>query len=301
MTSREARGRVDDLTLVRGGKLLSGTSVAVAVLSLATIVLLGHWRLLPDTGAAHMGLWAIGIGSLAWVAIGAQPRNGLVWTLAFAAFFAALATAGFAAFSLVAPTALIELPFDDVIDLSPSALPVAAATALNTVVWAWFPAIFLVLTFGLLLFPDGHPPSPRWRWVGWLSAVIMVLIVPGSVWLYRPWSTTLYSADPGGAYSVALPLLVSLSVVASVVAIVVRYRRSSGVTRHQIRWIAWGGAFLAASMFVLIVNEDTTTNLLVATAEAVVILSFWVAITRYRLYDIDVVISRPSPTAAWAS
>jgi signal transduction histidine kinase len=293
MTLQEATPRIDDRMLIGGGKLLAGTAVAVTVLSLGIIVGQGEWHLLLDTGAAHLGLWAIGIGSLAWVAIGAQPRNGVVWTLAFAALFAALAIASFAAFSLVAPTALVELPFDDIMDLSPSALTVAAATALNPVVWAWLPAIFLVLTFGLLLFPDGHPPSPRWRWVGWLSAVPMVLLVPTLVWLHRPWSTTPFSVGPQGALkAVPLLLLAVISVVASVVAIVVRYRRSSGVTRHQIRWIAWGGAFLAASMFLLSVNEGTTTNLLVATAELVVIVSFWVAITKYRLYDIDVVISK---------
>ena len=297
MTSEAARARVDDRTLIRGGKLLAGTAVAVTVLSLGLIIALGEWHLLPDTAAGHLSLWAIGLGSLAWVTIGAQPRNGVVWTLAWAAFFAASATAGIAVFSLTAPAPILELPFTEVMDLSPSALPVAAATALNPVVWVFFPAFFLVLTFGLLLFPDGHPPSPRWRWVGWLSAVIIVLIVPGSVWLYRPWSTTLYSAEPGGAYGVALPLLVLLSVVASVAAIVVRYRRSSGVTRHQIRWIAWGGGFLAASMFVLVVNAEITGAggfilPLLAAAEVVVILSFWVAITKYRLYDIDVVISK---------
>ncbi len=299
MTSKAARGRIDDRTLIRGGKLLSGTAVAVGVLSLGLIIALGEWHLLPDTGAAHLGLWAIGIGSLAWVTIVAQPRNGVVWTLAWAAFFSALATAGFAAFSLVAPAPLLELPFNEVMDLSPSDLPVGAATAVNPTLWAWFPAFFLLLTFGLLLFPDGRPPSPRWSWVGWLSAVIIALIVLGSVWLFRPSSTSPYRAEPEGAYDVALPLLAMLAVVISVAAIVVRYRRSSGVTRHQIRWIAWGGAFLAASMFVLVVNEETTSGVgevfivvLLAAAEVVVILSFWVAITKYRLYDIDVVISK---------
>jgi signal transduction histidine kinase len=299
MTSQETRPRIPDRTLVLGGKLLAGTAVAATVLGLGTSVAVGQWRLLPDTGSVLLGLWAIGIGSLAWVTIGAQPRNGVVWALAFAAFSSALAVAGFAAFGLTAPTALVELPFDDLMDLSPSALPVAAATALNPVLWAWFPAFFSVLTFGLLLFPDGHPPSPRWRWLGWLSAVIIVLMVPGSVWLYRPWSTTLYRAEPEGLYSVALPLLAVLSVVGSVAAIVVRYRRSSGVTRHQIRWIGWGGAFLAASMFVLVISAEITSEVgevfivwLIAIAEAAVILSFWVAITKHHLYDIDVVISK---------
>jgi len=155
-----------------------------------------------------------------------------------------------------------------------------------------------VLTLGLLLFPDGRPPSPRWRWVGWLSVVVIALTVLGSVWLYRPSSTTPYSADAEGLDDVALALLGVLAVVASVAAIVVRYRRSSGVTRHQIRWIAWGGAFLAATMFLLlIVNGATTVTSdlpawLLLAAEAMLILSFAVAITKYRLYDIDVVISK---------
>jgi len=298
MTSKEARRRIDDRTLIRGGKLLAGTSVTVAVLSLATIVVTGHWRLLPVTPAAHLGLWAIGIGSVAWVTIGAQARNGVVWTLAWAAFFAALSIAGPAAFSLTAPASLLGLPFDAVMDLSPSDLPVGPAIALNPVLWAWIPAFFLVLTLGLLLFPDGRPPSPRWRWVGWLSVVVIALTVLGSVWLYRPSSTTPYSADAEGLDDVALALLGVLAVVASVAAIVVRYRRSSGVTRHQIRWIAWGGAFLAATMFLLlIVNGATTVTSdlpawLLLAAEAMLILSFAVAITKYRLYDIDVVISK---------
>ena len=301
MTSEEVRRRIDDRILIRGGKLLAGTAVTVAVLSLASIVLLGHWHLLPTSGAAHNGLWAIGLGSLAWVAIGGQARNGVVWTLAVAAFFAAWATAGIAVFSLTAPAPLLEVPFDDVMALSPSDLPLTEALALNSFIWAWIPSFFLVLTLGLLLFPDGRPPSPRWRWVGWLSVSAIALGVLGSSWEFRPSGTSAYNSPGDNAAGILVVLLGVPAVVASAAAIVVRYRRSSGVTRHQIRWIGWGGAFLAVSMVLLLINEETTTStnlaewfvvILLAVAEVVVIVSFWVAITKYRLYDIDVVISK---------
>ena len=301
MTSAEGRARIDDRTLIRGGKLLSGTSVAVAVLGVATIVVLGYWHLLGNSGAGHNALWAIGLGSLAWVAIGGQARNGVVWTLAVAAFFAAWATAGLAVFSLTAPAPLLEVPFDDVMALSPSDLPLTEALALNFLIWAWLPAFFLVLTLGLLLFPDGHPPSPRWRWVGWLSVFAIAAGALGAVWEYRPSGTSAYNAPGDNAAGVLVVLFVVVAVVASVAAIVVRYQRSSGVARHQIRWIGWGGAFLAVSMVLLLINEEVTTStnlaewfvaILLAVAELVVIVSFWVAITKYRLYDIDVVISK---------
>jgi len=63
MTAQETPRRIDDQTLIRGGKLLSGTSVAVAVLGLATIAVLGQWHLLGNSGAGHLGVWAIGLGS----------------------------------------------------------------------------------------------------------------------------------------------------------------------------------------------------------------------------------------------
>ena len=299
MTAPETR-RIDDRILIRGGKLLSGTAVAVSVLSVGIIIALGEWHLLPTSGAAHNALLAIGLGSLAWVAIRAQARNGEVWTLAVAAFFAASATAGIAVFSLTAPAPLLEVPFDEVMALSPSDLPLTEALALNALIWAWIPSFFLVLTLGLLLFPDGRPPSPRWRWVGWVSVFAITLGVLASAWAYRPSGTTAFNSPGDSLVGGVVALLGIVVVVASAASIVVRYRRSSGVTRHQIRWIGWGGAFLAVAMVLILVNEESPTTSLaewfvvvvLAAAELVVILSFWVAITKYRLYDIDVVISK---------
>ncbi|MFV1963619.1 MAG: hypothetical protein ACC658_17560, partial [Acidimicrobiia bacterium] len=245
----------------------------------------------------------MGFGSLAWITIRTQARNGAVWALAWAAFFGALYTAGFAGFALLAPAVYFKLVVAGIGALSPSDLPLGAALALQFTSWAWIPAILLVLTLGLLLFPDGRPPSPRWRWVGWYSVAMMLLAVAPLVWLTRPSSTVLVSdhtTSRGTAGQVAdtALLLVLLGVVASVAAVIVRYRSSSGVTRHQIRWIALGGSFLGAALILLQLIEGSNasgasvTGYMGIAGEALLILSFAVAITKYRLYDIDVVIRK---------
>ena len=294
----------DDRSRIRSGRLLAGTSVVVGLISIGILVVLGKWDIFIEGFVLHNGLLAVGFGSLVWVTIRTQARNRAVWALAWGAFFGALFTAGFATFSLIAPAAILELSLTEISTLSPSDLPVAAAIVLQPVAWAWAPAFLLVLTLGLLWFPDGMPPSPRWRWVGWYSLAMIALAVISLAWMTRPSSTVPISNPADSSVAAeqladAAILLVLIGVVASVAALVVRYRRSSGVTRRQIRWIAWGGFFLAAILIVSQLVEGTTgssgasaSGYLILAGEALLILSFSVAITKYRLYDIDVVISR---------
>ena len=288
-----------DQTRIHLGRTLAGTSVIASLISLGILVFVGESDIY-STGVVHMGLWAIGVGSLTWVTISSQARNGVIWTLAWAGLFAALNIVGIAIFRLTAPSSIHRLPFEEVLTLTPSDLPVASALGLNFYIWAWVPAFFLVLTLGLLLFPEGRPPSPRWRWVGWLGVASITVGVASTAWDYRPSATIPFGAPVESATQAAALGLLLVAVVASISSLVVRYRSSSGATRHQIRWIAWAGAFLAVTMFLILLEQETTvaelselfTLLLLAAAELVLILSFGVAITKYRLYDIDVVISK---------
>ena len=293
-----------DQTRVRWGRLLAGTSAAVGLISMAILAIGGGWELLIEAFILHNGILAVGFGSLALVTMTTQARNGAVWSLAWGAFFAALFTASFAVSRLIAPAAIRELKPGELAALTPSSLPVPVAIALQPAVWAWIPAVLLVLTLGLLLFPDGRPPSPRWRWVAWYSVATIALSVASFAWLGRPSSThpigdPVGSAGTVGQIASALILVTMVGVVLSAAALVVRYRRSSGVTRHQIRWIVWGGTFLAATLVLSFFVEGGPTGsgssvpgYVALVAEALLILSFAFAITKYRLYDVDVVISR---------
>jgi len=198
--------------------------------------------------------------------------------------------------------------------LNPGSLPRAdVAAALNEGTWA--PWIGLMGIFLILLFPDGRLPSPRWRPVGWLAAVTMVAV------------TVVIDLDPGrleegpipnmtnpiGLEAARLPLsvllavflpLLPLCIVASAVALVLRFRRSHGFERQQIKWLATAGS-LVATLYLLAMASTLTTSFMdqspswVLVLQNVSTLSFGLlpvaigfAVLRYRLYDIDVVINR---------
>jgi signal transduction histidine kinase len=285
---------MDDRIRTRWGRLLAATAVVVGSISLVILAVLG-WDALVKEFGLHNGIEAVGFGLVALVALGTQARNGAIWALAWAAFFAAFATAGSAV------TALYERadPALAAPGLSPADLPLGAALALQPTAWAWLPAVFILITIFLLLFPDGQPPSPRWRWVGWFSAGLIALGSASFAWLLRPWSTVPIDTteDPPLAelLLVGSLLLLLVAAVLSVTSLVLRYRRSSGIVRQQIRWIAFGGSALVASMVWLVLGDSVgggPVALIALAGELLMIASIAIAMTKHRLYDIDVVISR---------
>jgi hypothetical protein len=230
-----------------------------------------------------------------------QPRNPITWILLGigVAWGLAAATEGYRDYALV--TRAGELPAGDVVD------------ALST--WLWVPGIVPTATLLLLLFPDGRLPSPRWRWVVWLSVLAMIAVSVAIV--FGP--TTL--ADDGfpkldnplritalhQVLEAMQILLVAIPVcmIASAAALVVRYRRSRGVERLQLKWLSTAAAVVAAVYaLALVVSLDESwskadTPSWVAVIQNVALASFalipiaiGIAILRYRLYDIDRLISR---------
>ncbi len=197
----------------------------------------------------------------------------------------------------------------------PGELPWWGLMAAWVASWAWYPLLFLLTTVTLLLFPSGLL-SPRWRPVLWLStlSVLILTLVAALV----PTLPVEYSSDGDVTRSVENPLsppfmanvpsvedsafadlagLIFLAgLFASVLSSALRVKRSRGVEREQMRWFG----FAVALLFLLVVFEATLGRFvppsIVAVAEALV-LSFFVvscgiAILRYRLYDIDRIISR---------
>jgi hypothetical protein len=166
--------------------------------------------------------------------------------------------------------------------------------------WTWMPSLALLLTFLLLLFPTGHPPSPRWRWVGWLSAAGIVLIVfPAAIagWAVR--DTGLEILDESGleiegSILVAVPVgfaLVLVGSLASIASLLVRYRRSSGDERQQLKCFMFAGG-LAFTTILLAFTPIDLGEWTLGVGLIAIPLAVGVAILKYRLYDIDRIINR---------
>jgi MFS family permease len=174
-------------------------------------------------------------------------------------------------------------------------------------VWCWMPA-FGMLGLLFMLFPTGRTLSPRWRWlavagIAFLAAIpfaaLPALRDPGRLLLTAPSSAEL---PHGGALAVISqgPLLVLLGL--GIVTLVVRWFRSRGAERQQMKWFLLGAAFLGASIVLLLVisnvqHTDDPTSTPIGIASQIlglgaVAVAVGVAVLRYRLYDIDRVITR---------
>jgi hypothetical protein len=182
--------------------------------------------------------------------------------------------------------------------------------------WGWVPGIGLIGTYLLLLFPNGRLLSPRWRKVAW--GVGVVLAMTSFSIIFRPGDLT-ESGFPGienplgieplrpviGMLEMAL-VLFPVSILVSAVSLVLRYRRSRGQERLQLKWLSTAAATVAGIFVVtmgtsLVAGEagpsdgGTVIRLLqdVSLISFVLIpISIGAALLRYRLYDIDLVINR---------
>src|SRR5262245_4237488 len=164
---------------------------------------------------------------------------------------------------------------------------------------AWYPTLGLIATFSVLWFPDGRPPTPRWRWVELVIASSIVALSLGFLLAPGPISDGAPSNPIGipGAESVlgvvqaAGFLSFIFGVLASVTGFVVRFRRSGGVERQQLKWFLVGALVLGVGMVISIIWEPDS-DIPFAVVTSAVPIAAGVAITRYHLYDLDRLISR---------
>ncbi len=294
---------------IRFGRALAGSSIIVAIGGLVTTAAVGRWEIAWDVAAPVNALVGAGFGALAWTVLPRQPRNGSVWAYTWAAFFGALYSACTAVLVLSTPDSILDSALDT--PPAPSDLSWAGGIALGAMTTVWLPCLFLPLTFGLLLFPDGRLPSPRWRWVGWYQATTLTVAVIASLVLNNPWSN--YEATSvTGTFGTAVEILLvfaQLGGVLGMASLVPRYRRGDTMVRRQVRWIATGGAFLVLGEVAIFVirgglngpSDSTVENVLNLVPLGLLIGSFWVAITRYRLYEIDTIISKSVTYVALAA
>jgi MFS family permease len=164
--------------------------------------------------------------------------------------------------------------------------------------WAWYPTVALALVFTPLLFPDGRPPSPPWRLVGWLTVAATTLFVALAAVQPTIELDDGHTVDnPIGVAGIVDPedsvlnLILGLLVVAAALSLVVRFRRSRGAERLQLKWFTYAGAVLP----VLLLGDllpDALANLLFALGITFPPVAAGIAILRYRLYEIDRLINR---------
>jgi len=216
-----------------------------------------------------------------WLIASRRPDNSIGWIfLAIALSFGSLLFANtYARYGLVVATG--SLPFVDMLEWVGG--------------WAWAPGFTLLVTLSVLLFPNGKPPSPRWRPVMWASFIVMgLLAVPVAIATWTGLGSEV--ADSLQTLGTTLILFVAL---ASFAGMVVRYRRGGPTERQQLKWYTYAAvpemAFIVFAGFaasgsvtvpplVLLVAPFVIAPLLPAAAA--------IAILRYRLYDLDRLVSR---------
>jgi hypothetical protein len=237
----------------------------------------------------------LSVAILAFSTVGAlvasrRPGNPIGWLFCFGAFVWGLGelTLEYGVYALVT---------------SPGALP-AGAWAVWFGTWTRGIGGFFMVLFLLLLFPTGRLPSRRWRVVVW-AAVGYIAMFTLVTWL-SPVSQDLRLSSVrnplgvdleimellGGVLYVSLPL----PLLACGAAVIVRFRRSRGDERQQIKWFAYAVAVMVA-LFTMGHASGLTQIVLVAPLVYAVPLTglpvaAGIAILKYRLYDIDLVINR---------
>jgi hypothetical protein len=179
----------------------------------------------------------------------------------------------------------------------------AVLYALGSLLWEL--SVGVLLSFLLLLFPDGRLPSPRWRPVAWTAAVVLAVdvaaysLVPGPLGRGLP-DNPLGIPWAGGVLRAIQPIATSAQVlvlVACASSMVVRFRRARGVERQQLKWFTYGAALLGLLPLLSVLEANLRIGPvwdLVAFPAifSAIPVAVGVAVLRYRLYDIDRLINR---------
>ncbi len=240
-------------------------------------------------------LVSLGVPVLGIVIVNKRPKNAIGWIFIVAGIALALGSIGqtYAVHALRA---------------DPGSLPAGRALAwVSNVLW---PIPIIALTVLFLLFPTGHLPSPRWRPVAWLVVATCVVLTLGALILATAgWSDPFGGIDAaagsaGDVARVAIVIAVSAEVVAlllSVASLVVRFRRSTGVERLQLKWFVSAAALAAVAFSVGIFVDSAVVSVILSISLLCLYVAIGIAMVKHNLYDIDVIINKTITYGALAA
>jgi hypothetical protein len=184
---------------------------------------------------------------------------------------------------------------------NPDSLP-AGVIATWIATWVWLPSVTLTITFLLLLFPHGRLLSPRWRPVAWLAAAVtmagtaLLAIVPWDLLNPGVPAQNPVGVESLGYLGIAPPVPIFLigipTTLLSVASLVLRFRRSRGEERQQLKWFVYAGVLIVGALFVPLLVPGAAASLLQLLVMPLLPVAVGFAIMRYRLYEIDLLINR---------
>jgi hypothetical protein len=259
-----------------------------------------HERLFTDW-VIQIALHGPLIAALCWPLVRRQPRNGAIWALLWVAVL--LSTQALATGCLQRDLAALGRS-PELAGIVPTDLPGTTALLLQTASWGWVASNFSFV-LALMLFPEGRLPSPRWRAPACGVVLGGVFATATMAWIGRPGSPVSPMSDdllaeltPAGRVAMGTAmLLLAIGTLVGFAALVARYRASTEEGRLQLRWIAWAAGLLLVELLVLFPlmygprGSDLYRYTSVITF-GVFIAAYVVAIARYRLHEIDRLISR---------
>jgi signal transduction histidine kinase len=175
---------------------------------------------------------------------------------------------------------------------------------------AWAPPIVLMAVYLILLFPDGHLPSPRWRPFAWAVGIGTAVGYVGIVLIPGTFADTGHPdvVTPLGVHGWFVSLLafammaIPIGMLGAAISLIRRYRRSVGAERQQMKWLAFSAAIVAV-VYVIVLPLSVAApgqpppwlgalQVVSLGTFALIPISIGFAVLKYRLYDIDVVINR---------
>jgi len=293
VASRPAKSPVP----IGAGRLPRTGAAAVWLVVAVDVGLMLALALVPDFPVVFVPVvvGVIGACGVVGAVLGTRiPRNPLGWILLTTGTVAALSLAG-------------AIYAGESVALFGGTLPGTVAIAFLGQ-YSITPILGAFGVFLLLLFPDGRLPSRRWRPVAWLAgaaitlATIVAAVTPGSMGgsgLPNPLGASGLGV-PADAMGLAVTLLLAIPCAAAIASVFVRYRGAGVVGRQQLRLLGWAGVLF------LILQWIGSTSLgpmaeygwvLEVGSMGLLPIAIGVAVLRYRLYDLDRIISR---TIGWA-